>query len=337
MARYVKNQPEGFTNAIERDAVVSAGGTVGSHIAKELLRTGKHTVTAITRKGSSNNLPEGILTARVDYNDEESIISALKNQQFLIITMAPNASKDTHNKLVQAAAKAGVPYVMPNGYAEDIEHVQLGEDILLRPRAKGYRDEIESLGMKWITVCCGFWFDYSLVGGEQRFGFDFDQRTLTLYDDGNTKTWTSTLAQVGRAVAKVLSLKELPEDDNDQSLAISNFLNGAIYVQSFYVSQREIFESIKRVTGASDSDWTITYESAKERYEEGLARVKRGDMSGHSKLMYARAFYTEDPNNISSKAQNELLGLPEESLDEATKDGIALVEILRGRAERMAV
>ncbi|KAF5253547.1 hypothetical protein FANTH_1618 [Fusarium anthophilum] len=333
MTRYAKDQPAGFTNSIERVAVVGAGGTIGSHIANALLQTGKHTVTALTRQGSTTNLPDGIIVAPIDYSDESTLIAALKNQQFLIITLAPNAPKDTHSKLVQAAAKAGVPYIMPNGYAGDIEQVKLGEDTLLGPIAKANRDEIERFGMKWITVCCGFWFDYSLAGGESRFGFDFDNKSLTLYDDGNVKNSTSTLAQVGRAVASVLSLKEFPNDDND--LTVSSFLNRAVYLNSFVVSQQDLFESVKRVTGTSDTDWTVTHQSSKQRYEEGMAQVKRGNMSGFSKLLYARAFFPDDPSELSAKAQNELLGLPKWNLDEATRDGIALVEVLKGRGERM--
>lgn len=207
---------------------------------------------------------------------------------------------------------------------------------MLGPVAKANRDEIERLGMQWITVCCGFWYDYSLAGGQARFGFDFDKRSLTIYDDGNTKNSVSTLSQVGRAVAEVLSLKELPEDENDNSLTVSGWLNKALYITSFVVSQNEIFESVKRITGTSDADWTITHEATKKRYADGLALVKSGNMAGFSKLLYARAFYPEDPGDCSAKAQNGLLGLPEESLDEATQAGVDMVKELQGRAERMA-
>ncbi|KAJ5505996.1 hypothetical protein LT330_001392 [Penicillium expansum] len=336
MTKYAKDQPAGFKNAIERIAIVGAGGTIGSHIVAALLKTGKHTVTALSRKDSSNKLAEGVIVAPVDYNDEATIIAALKDQQILIITMAPTAPRDTHSKLVQAAAKAGVPYVMPNSYAGDIENIKLGQDTILGPVGKANRDEIERLGMQWISVCCGFWYDYSLAGGEARFGFDFDKRSVTLYDDGNTKNSTSTLSQVGRAVATVLSLKELPEDESDKSLTVSGYLNKGVYLKSFVVSQNDIFESVKRVTGTTDADWTVTHEPTKKRYEEGLALVKVGNMSGFSKMLYARAFYPDDKSEFSAKAQNELLGLPEESLDEATKSGIDMVKELQSRVERMA-
>ncbi|KAJ5104284.1 hypothetical protein NUU61_001631 [Penicillium alfredii] len=337
MSKYAKNQSVGFKNDIEKVAIVGAGGTIGSHISNALLATGRHTVTALSREGSGNKLPEGVRVAFVDYDDEATIVAALKGQQFLIITMAPTAPRDTHSKLVQAAAKAGVPYIMPNGYGADIDNIQLGEDTLLGPIAKANRDEIERLGMQWITVCCGFWYDYSLAGGDARFGFDFDKRTLTIYDDGNTKTSTSTLSQVGRAVAKVLSLNELPEDENDKSLTLSTFLNKGVYLKSFVISQNDMFESVKRVTGTTDADWTISHEESKKRYEGGLAQVKVGNMAGFSKMLYARAFYPDaSSNDLSAKAQNELLGLPDESLDESTKVGIDLVKELQLRVERMA-
>lgn len=225
---------------------------------------------------------------------------------------------------------------MPNSYGGDIENVKFGEETLLGPVARANREEIERLGMKWITMCCGFWYDYSLAGGEARFGFDFEKRAVTLYDDGHTKNSTSSLAQVGRAVAKVLSLKELPDDEEDTSLTLSGFLDKAVYITSFVVSQNDIFDSVKRVTGTTDADWTVIHEASKKRYEQGLAQVRGGDMRGFSKMLYARAFYPEDPSDVSAKAQNVLLELPEESLDAATRDGVELVEVLGRRVERMA-
>ncbi|KAL4883825.1 NAD(P)-binding protein [Aspergillus karnatakaensis] len=336
MPKYANAQPAGFRNTIERVAIVGAGGTIGSHITAALLAIGKHQVTALSRKGSANKLPSGIKTAYVDYADENTLIAALRNQQILIITMSPAAPRDTHSKLVQAAAKAGVLYIMPNGYGGDIEDIKFGEDTLLGPVGQAQRNEIERLGMQWVTVCCGFWYDYSLAGGEARFGFDLEKRAVTLYDEGETKISTSTLAQVGRAVARVLSLRELPRDETDRGLTFSSFLNKGIYVKSFVVSQKDMFESVKRVTGTSDEDWTVTHEESKKRYEGGMALVKKGNMAGFSRLLYARTFYPGAASDFSAKAQNELLELPEESLDEATRAGIELEKELKLRVERMA-
>lgn len=300
------------------------------------MATGKFAVTALTRKDSASKIPEGCNQAHVDYSDESTLVDALRNQKICIITMSPLAPLDSHSKIVRAAAKAGVPYIMPNGYAGDLAQKQLGQDIILGPVYKANREEIESLGMQWITVCCGYWYDYSVAGGSNRFGFDFDERTVTMYGDGTVQNTMSTLAQVGRAVAKVLSLPELPADEDDSSLTMSQFLGKGIYIDSFTVSQKDVFESAKRVTGTSDSDWTVTYIDPKKRYEEGLAEFRAGNMIGLARLMYARSFFPEDPSRFPEKSQNKLLGLPDEDLDEATRAGIEMVPVLQARRERMA-
>ncbi|KAJ6028141.1 hypothetical protein N7540_003717 [Penicillium herquei] len=318
MAKYAKDQSVDFKNTIERVAIVGAGGTIGFHITNALLKTGRHIVTALSHK------------------DSATIVAALKGQQFLIITMASTAPQSTHSKLVRAAAKADVPYVMPNWYGGDIDNIKLGRDTFLGPQDQANRNEIESLGMQWITMCCGFWYDYSLAGGESRFGFDFSTRSLTIYEDGNTKISTSTLSQVGRAVAKLLSLNELPKDKNDKNLTLSTFLNKGVYIRSFLVSQNEMFESVKRVTGTTNANWTITYENTSKRYENGLAQVRVGNMIHFSKMLYARGFYPDGSGDLLTKSHNELLALPNENLDQSTSAGIYLIAKLDRRVERMA-
>ncbi|KAJ4146030.1 hypothetical protein LMH87_004860 [Akanthomyces muscarius] len=337
MPEYASNQKPGFVNAIEKIAIVGAAGTIGAHITAALLQSDrKHTITALSRVGSTNTLPAGVAVAPISYDDPASLVAALQGQQFLIITLAPMAPPSTHSQLVQAAARAGVSYIMPNSYGGDVADTQMGEDVLLGPAAKAQRAEVESLGMTWVNVCCGFWYDYSLGGGEARFGFDFDRRTLTRYDDGATRNSTSTLAQVGRAVAAALALPLLPRDAADASPTLSAFFNASIYVKSFVVSQNDMLASVQRVTGTTDADWTVTQESTRQRFETGRALVRQGNMAGFGKMLYARAFFPDDALDVSAKAQNALLGLPQEELDEATKDAIALAEVLKQRTERMA-
>lgn len=179
---------------------------------------------------------------------------------------------------------------------------------------------------KWIVLSCGFWYEFSLGGTEDRYGFDFHNRSLILFDDGNTKINTSTWAQCGRAVASFLSLKLLPQDGGDKSPAIDNWANGAFYASSFLVSQRDMFESAKRVTGTTDADWTISSEDSGERYKKAVQDLQKGDMKGFMRLLYTRVFFpTGDGDYESSRGlQNDVLALPREDLDEATRAAIDL-------------
>ncbi|PWY86788.1 NAD(P)-binding protein [Aspergillus heteromorphus CBS 117.55] len=326
---YAKDQPSGFINRIERIAVVGAGGSIGQHIASELVKTGKHTVTALTRPDSKNKLPAGVTPVYVDYNDESSLVAALRGQQFLVITMAVTAPPDTQSKLFRAAAKAGVPYVMPNGYGSDFTNDALARETLRGDVIRKLVKEIEDTQVcSWITLVCGFWYEFSMARGEECFGLDTQKKRLTFMDGGNTKINISTWEQCGRAIAGLVSLKELPEDANDTSPTVSSWKNKPLYTASFLISQRDIFESWKRVTGDRDEDWTFRDEPSHERYARGRERLQSGDKMGYVQMLYSRQFYPNGDGDFGAKhgLANDLLGLPREDLDEGTRRAKALIE-----------
>ncbi|CAH0050641.1 unnamed protein product [Clonostachys solani] len=326
--KYAKDQPLGFTNRIERVAIVGAGGDgVGSHMAKALLATGKHSVTAISRVGSTNTLPEGIKIARVNYDDESSLVSALKGQQFLIITLSVMAPRETQGKLIAAAAKAGVPWVMPNCTGPDFINESLAKENLIGAGVRASTDAIEGAGVSsWIALVCSFWYEHSLALGEGWFGFDFPNRKVTMIDDGKTRINTSTLKQCGRAIASLLSLKELPNDASDTAPTISQWRNQPVYISSFLASQRDMLDSVHRALGTKDADWEIKYEPSESRYKKGLELLKSGSHLGFGICMYTRTFYPNGDGNFQDKLSNEVLGLHEENIDDATVNAVKLVE-----------
>ena len=320
--QYASKQPSGFKNHVENIAIVGAGGRVGKFFAEHLLKTGKHKVTAITRAdGGSGDLPSGVDVKRVNYDDPSTLIEALRGQDVLIITMAVMAPPDTHSKLVKAAAEAKVPWVFPNEYGVGGgEKPELERDVAaLAVRNKNNRKEIEELGASnWIGFACGFWYEFSAAGGPDRYGIDFDNKTMVYVDDGTTKIHTSTWPQCGRAMANLLSLKVLPDDENDKTPCLDMFRNRFVFISSFYVNQKDMFESVLRVTGTNTEDWKVSYEGHKERYESGVKDMQQGDMRGFARLLYTRVLYPDESGSFS-ELHNDLLGLPEEDFDEYTK------------------
>ena len=308
-----------------------AGGQVGKPITEYLLKTGKHIVTAIARPSSNSELPAGVKVARVDYSgdDDAALVEVLQGQQALIITMSVTAPRDTTSKLVRAAAKAGVPYVLPNWYGHDAANDALCNDSLLSPFRDSICAEIESLGVSsYLLLVCGFWYEFSLGGGTDRYGFDFQKRSLVWFDDGNVAFNTSTWPQCGRAVANLLSLKDLPDDETDKSPTLSQFRNGSVYISSFRLSQRDMFESVKRVTKTTDADWDISRESAEKRWKDGRAALQQGNMSAFAKMLYSRMFFPNGDGDYQSSRglHNDILGLPVEDLDKSTAIGIRMGE-----------
>jgi hypothetical protein len=305
---------------------------MGKHLTEHLLVNKKHTITAITRPDSTNKLPDSVQTVRIDYtngaeNDVSALVDALRGQQVLIITMNVMALSAITN-LVRAAAKAGVPYVLPNWFGHNAANKKLIKDSMMSGLMDSVK-EIERLGVSsYFLLVCNFWYEFSLGGGPDRYGFDFKSRSLTLYNNGNVKINTSTWPQCGRAIAGLLSLKELPDDKDDKSPTIAQFRDQCVYISSFRISQRDMFESVKRVTGTTDANWTITHGNTEERYKEGFEAVKSGDHKGWMKMGYSRMFFDNGDGDYESTRglDNEMLGLPSESLDEATKIGIRMGE-----------
>lgn len=237
--------------------------------------------------------------------------------------MDPRAPKDIHSKIFNAAVKAGVPYIMPNSYGTTIHNHTLAKENLVGEAVLDYCEEIKALGVAAIPMCCGFWYEWSLASPEPWFGFNIKERKVVFIDDGETKITSSTWRQCGRALAALLSLPI-----KDGKPAVQDWANTPLNVSSFLISQRDMLNSLHRVLGTADKDWTITKESAQERYEAGLSEMKRGNFLGFAKALYTRTFYKNGGGDFESECKVDVkaLGLPQEELDDATKRVVEMVE-----------
>lgn len=299
-----------------------AGGQIGKFLTEELLKAGSHKITAISRVDSTSTVPAGVEIKRVDYADQSSLVEALQGQDALVITLGVGAPPEQQTKLIEAAAEANVPWVLPNEWGVDASDPSISKDFPFPVGKAQYHKQIEELGKSsWIGIVCGFWYEYSLSHGPDTYGFDFKNKTVTFYDDGNTRINTTTFRQCGRSLARLLALKVLPDDANDKSPSLAQYRNKKIYISSFNISQRDILDSVLRVTGTTLNDWKIEHEPSTTRYQAGLEAVQKGDFSGFVKLLYARIFYQDGTGNFEEHKglQNDVLVLPKEDLDEYTR------------------
>lgn len=330
-SQYAKDQPQGTSNYIDNIAIVGAGGRSGKYMVEHLMKNGKHNITALTREGSTNSMPYGVVVKKIDYSNPDTIVSALQGQDCFIITVPSGSSRDLEATLIKAAADAKVPWVIPNDYFYPITE-QVGKDLLLGPMLLKTREQIQSLGVSsWIAIACGFWYEFSLGGGTARYGFDIPRREVLWFDDGRQKINTATFPQIGRAVANLLALKVLPHDENDKSLCLDHFRNSHVLVSSFTVSQRDMFESLLRATGTAETDWKMDSKPVKQIYEEALAKLQAGDRTSLSavQVLYSRIFFPDDHPGLMEATKpldNDRVGLPEEDIDEFTKIAVQLAE-----------
>lgn len=317
------------TGHLNKIAIVGAGGQFGKFITKALVEQGKHKITAISRADSKATIPEGVDDIKkVDYESHSSLVEALKGHDALIITMSVTAPT-AQSGLISAAKDAGIHWIMPNEYGGSSDkNSAITKDTKIGEKILAAREEIERAGLSWIGLCCGFWYEFSLAGTEARYGFDFKKKTLTLFDDGNVKIPTSTWDKASLAVARIFALPL--ESSGGKSPSLADFRNRSVYVDSFFLSQRDMLASVLRVTGDKESDWTITSEPSVPRYERGCKMLSEGNFEGFVILLYTRIFYQDGSADYTARLNNKDLGLPEEDLDGPTAKAIEMAKVSNG-------
>ena len=196
----------------------------------------------------------------------------------------------------------------------------------MRSNVEGAVAQIEKIGVSaWVGLICSFWYPYSLITSQYAYGFDLKNKKVTFMDDGETKINTTTWEQCGRAVTNLFSLPILPNDENDNGPYLEQWRNSACRVESFLISQKDMFASVLRVTGDKESDWTIESEPVEQRWNDSFEYLKGSDrMRGFVTRMYSRVFFKDGSGDYSDKLDNEKLGLPKEDLDSATKVGLQM-------------
>lgn len=325
--KYAEDQPSGFVNKIHNVAIIGAGGQVGKFIVAELQKHEQFKITALTRAGSTNKLPQGVHSVEVSYDEHSSLVRALKGQDILIATLpAQSPDPKLQNKVVDAVKEAGVPFFLPNEWGYDSPSEQYDQQNIVGAHKRAERAYIEEKGVTWIGIANGFWYEYSLSGGIPFFGVDAQAKKALLFDEGTQAISVSTWEQVGRAVAALLSLPIYPQKADQSSLTVSSYSNRFVRVQSFNLTQKQMIESIQRVTSTTDADWTIERKPVQEVWQEASDKLKSGDFQAFVTVLYSRAFFSDGGANFVKRRvlDNDKLGLPTENLDEATKRGVEL-------------
>lgn len=248
------------------------------------------------------------------------MVAALTGQQFLVISLGVTVPEDVQGKVCKAAAKAGVSYIMPNVYGFDpkgeaVNHPFIGVGTMRRIKA------VEDVGLPWIMITTGFWYEFGLALGDNWFGIDINKKKAWFCDEGHNPMNVTTWSRCGEAFAALLSL---PESGASPSLA--DFKNHPLYIDSFDITQRKVLDSVQRATGTTDEDWEIVCEPAQKRYEDGMAEIKTNPPRGFPKALYAHAWSIGGGRDFREKLDNARFGFETEDLDAVTEKVVKKVQ-----------
>ncbi|EXA30039.1 hypothetical protein FOVG_18546 [Fusarium oxysporum f. sp. pisi HDV247] len=296
-------------------AITGASGQLGKPTIEALVGLGVHTITAIQRSEATSTFPVDVIVKKGNLEDEAFLADVLKGQDALVL-MPPLAQLiELQEPAIRAAAKVGVPYILPSEFGPDPFAGQLVEENGLLIAKKHIRDLIENLGVNsWISIVVGPWLDAGLTAG--LWGIEPKARKATIWRGADAKVNTATISHTGEAVAAVLSL---PEAD------LAKYKNKAIYTPSFHLTQREILDAVQHATGTTDADWDIKSRDVNEMAKEYEDKISQGDGVAPFIKFFVTHFFEGHGGDFNHKVDTaeleklEQLGLHKEDLVQAIK------------------
>ncbi|KAK0609458.1 hypothetical protein B0T14DRAFT_531977 [Immersiella caudata] len=291
--------------AIQTVAVIGASGNVGAPTVQALLAAG-FKVTAISRTTSTATFPPSVTVIKADLSSIESLTSAFKDQDAVIVTTA-TSEVDKQTILVDAAVAAGVKRFIPSEFGHAFPKLSGGLAAILSAKAKvaEYIEEKARAHQEftWTTIATSPFFDWGLDHG--LWGINLKEKTARVIDSGDELVSTSTLGFVAQTIVSVLQREEETK-------------NKLIEVVEFNVSQNEVLRTFEEETG---SKLEVQVLSGKELGRAGEEKLAKGDVwAAFFDLLLAWSF--ADGGNHAVKEDelaNTQLGLKGQSVREAIR------------------
>lgn len=302
-------------NAGTKNCNPGSSGHVGRPTVEALLAQGIHTITAIQRIEATSTFPPEVVIKSDDLKDESFLTSAFQGQDVVVLVPPLPELVTLQEPAVRAAAKAGVPYILPAEFGPDPFVTRLIEENQLLQDKKKIRDLNEELGVSsWISVVVGSFLDMNIISG--LWGIDVENRKATIWTGAVGKINTLSVAQTGQATAAVLSL---PEQD------LSRYENKAFYVPSFHLTQKELLQTAQKATGTADQDWEIDYQDVNDALKDCNDKIQQKDATAPFVKFFLTHFREGSGGDYESKVDaSEVkklheIGLQKEAVDDVLK------------------
>lgn len=285
------------TQTFHNVALIGATGHLGKHILTAL-QTAGFNVTAIQRKDSSNTLPSGTKSLKVDLESESDLTTAFANQD-VVVSALPMPTLSSDKIWMQAAIAAGVKRIVPSEFSTNIEN-ELSKKLPIVKDKIEIRTYIESLATEgkidWTSINNGP-FLIPQIWTSGWMGPNVKNKTAILHDGGENIVCGSTLKRIGEGVAKSLSTEHATETKNQ-----------SVYVYSAPLSEKKVTQILSKITGIEFEEKEISIESVTK---DAYAALEKGDMSKMMSFYIPFCFGQGYGGDFRKQAWNERLGLKE--------------------------
>ncbi|KAJ5720815.1 oxidoreductase CipA [Penicillium malachiteum] len=288
---------------ITKVAIAGGTGNLGPSIVKALLDA-DFEVTLLTRSTSDEQDPRTKIEV-VDYDSLDSLTKALTGQDALVNVLGYGTiSKEIHQRVVDAAYKAGLQRILPSEFGSDTTNPLVAQLPFFAGKAALLK-HVQELAEKdkaftWTALFNGPFLDWGL---KENFILDLKGPVTPIYDGGDVLFSTTTRDGIAQAVVGVL---KHPDETK----------NCPVFVAEAEVSQNQLLQMSGRAGVVSTE--SVRTEDLEQRAMDALQRTPP-DHRLFAVNMIWRAIFSQDYGNRFVHLDNELLGVRELDESEVTE------------------
>ncbi|KAH7233853.1 uncharacterized protein BKA55DRAFT_742584 [Fusarium redolens] len=242
---------------------------------------------------------------------ENSVSRARVERTDVVIMLLPPESTVDHESVIDAAVKAGVKRFFPSEYGVRTYHPAFADSVLLATKKRSIVKHLEKTQdiMSWTGIICNPWVDFCVIDG--LLGFDMKERKARIYNGGDVPFSTGLRDLAAQSLYALITNPERLEEAKNQY----------IHVASYTVTQNEILDVVKKLTG---QEWQVENATSEGVMPEALEDIKKGLNWGLGHQVQAILFsYDSEGHGIGDFRPlgiwNEKLGLSKSTLEQDLK------------------
>lgn len=301
-----------MSSPITKVAIAGATGSLGSVITAELVKAGFE-VTALTRDASKAKLPSSVKAVSVDYNDLDSLKSALQGQHAVISTLGSQGIGQ-QELLIDAAIASGVQKILPSDFGSDYEHPENRALPVFKDKVEleeYLHKKVAGTSTTYTNVANNAFLDWGIGAG---FLLNVKEKKANLYDGGDISFTATPLYLIGQAVASVLR--------HPQETA-----NRQVRVHGTTLTINSLLQLVQEQTGKDG--WTTEQYDTIEHVKQAYVALKEDPSNFYAwgfPMIFRSALGKGLDTDWSKNNDNALLGikaLTDEEVREIVKTSVA--------------
>ncbi|KAL9561038.1 hypothetical protein ACKAV7_014882 [Fusarium commune] len=238
---------------------------------------------------ATSTFPPEVIAKSGNLKDESFLASTFQGHDAVVLMPPLPQLVSLQEPAVRAAAKAGVPYILPAEFGPDPFASKLIRGNQLLQDKKKIGDLIEELGVSsWISVAVGPFLDMNIKS--DLWGIDVENGKATIWTGAVGMVNTSSVAQTGQATAA-----------------------------------KELLQAVQKETGMADQDWEIDYQDVNDALKDCNDKIQQKDATAPFVKFFLTHFregsggYFESKVNASEVKKLHEIGLQKEAVDDVLK------------------